>query len=855
LSENKKDEEIIEEADAALTTEEEETLDETTEGPVTELETTDEEVEEAPEEEELEEAFEEFAEETEEEEEPVEEVEAEKTEEVDVEEEAEEEEVIELETEPSEELDIPAIPVESEIEEEEPEEELKIPDAEAIEAEVIDDEDVLEAKPRRKKKKKKSTWPLFWIGLAVGLIIAVGAEILFTIPYWNTGASSPELYYAEVVILLIAFMLPGLFSRSILKGIFGGFILFVISFGLPFLMLVFNVIILNPMTPLLSSSLFAIDAYDLFKDMFNLTLTVQEWMKWIIGLIDLVIMFALTVIIVTLTTGLVKVVTRPKKKVGHWIGIPLLSIGIIVFTIFMPLALSSTYGIIHASTSFLAGSSYFVTGLSSFQNSNGSLETLENDPLLEDGLEKASEWFNISYVHYDGLRNIGVISFVALVAGQYRPLIEAGDQLALASLAFTQVLYPLFLGIAAISDSLGSATDNLVNFGTSPSSIPYGDKTIRAQAVNQTKLDELKASILATITSLEDAETALDIVNNKLETKDVLGAFEETEALLAGIKTESMNPQVGGIIDNIRGQLTSFKGNLIGFTEFINFTSHALTPTKEILWTSYFSLVGNEYLKNYDFVTAYDAYDNATEHVALIDPADLAFVSTTTLGGIFAVNITEGFSTMLEDLVALMDPLLNEQKFFAQTYIGLNANLDYLALDNFTITDVDYGLTTIAAVNVSAELTRSFGIIAQAEADSFTLKLQDNSYGSFFNTTGGNFYEALTDDFKAADFGDKTYSLVQVMGNLIKGFEEYSVLNYMDAEVSLLLADTIMQTEIATAILVDTPTFFVDLLAHWDSAISTIRDIVIANSADLSAIVVVTDIRNALFILHTNVVI
>lgn len=865
MSKKKEDKEVIEETDTALTSEEEETEDETTEEPVTELESTDEEVEEAleevKEEEELEEAFEEFAEETETveeepEEEPVEEVEVEKTEEVDVEEEveAEDEEVIELETEPSEELEIPAIPMETEIEEEEPEEELAIPDDEAIDAEVIDEEEVLEAKPRR--RKKKSVWPQFWIGLAIGLVIAVAAEVLFTIPYWKTGTSSPEMFYIEVVVILIAFMIPGLLTRSIQKGILGGFILFAISFGLPFLMSVLGYEILNPMTPLLASTDFAISAYTVFQDMFSLSLVIAPWMQWIIGIIDLLVMFILTVLVVTLTAWLLKVVTRPTKKVGHWIGIPFLSLGIIVFTIFMPLVLSSTYGVIHASTSFLAGSSYFVEGLSTFEGSGGSLSTLQTNQSLEDGLLQASEWFNISYIHYGGLRNIGVISFAALVAGQYRPLIEAGDQLALASLTFTKVLYPLFLGIASITDSLGNATSNLVNFGTSTSPPAYGDKAIGAQAVNQTKLAELKSSILATVSSMEIAKEALEIVKKELEKedvegKDVEGKFEDAEAILAGIETDTMLDQVAGIIDNIRVQISNFKGYLTGFTDFINFTSNALEPTKNILLTAYYSIVGNEYLKNYDFVNAFDAYDNATEHVALIELD--GYTPSSTLGDFFSVQITEEFSTMLEDLVALMDPLLNEQKYFAETYIGINEQLDLLATDDYNITNIDFGLTSIDAANTSADLTRSFGIIAQSEADYFKTQLETNAYGSFFNTTGGNFYSTLTDDFKAADFGEKTYSLVQAMSYLIRGCEEYSLVNWGGAQGFILQADTIMQTEIITALLPGTPTYFEEYLVHWSTSLNAIRDTILLNdpgTVDYST--AVDDIINALTTLRTG---
>ena len=856
MSKDKKDEEIIEEADTALTSEEDETENETNEEPADQLETTEDEaeetIEEAPEEEkeeELEEAFEEFADETEtieEEEEPIEEAEVEKAEEVDVEEEveAEEEEVIELETEPSEELDIPAIPMETEVEEEEPEEELTIPEDEAIEAEVIDDEEIFEAKV---KKKKKSNWPLFWIGLAIGLIVAVGAEVLFTIPYWNTGTSSPDLYYIEVVVLLIAFMIPGMLSRSIQKGILGGFILFAVSFGLPFLMQLLGYVVLNPMTPLLASTQFTIDAYAVFQSMFNLTLDLSSVTLWIWA-IDLFLMFILMVIVVTLTSWLIKNVTLPKKKVGHWIGIPFLSIGIIVFVIFMPIVLSSTYGIIHASTSFLAGSSIFVDGLSTFQNSNGSLQTLQNNQTLEDGLFQAGKWFNISYVHYDGLRNIGVINFAALVAGQYRPLIEAGDQLALATLAFTQVLYPLFLGIAAITDSLNNATSNLVNFGTSSSSSSaYGDNVMGIQAVNQTKLDELKNSILSTVTSLENAEAALGIVRDKLEEANVLGAFDEAEALLGGITTETMLPAIGNVINDIRNQLSGFKGHLIGFTDFINFTANALVPTKEILWTSYYALVGNEYLKNYDFINAYDAYDNATEHVALIDLD--GYTAPSTLGDVFSVQITEGFSTMLEDLVNLMDPLLNEEKHFAETYIGINTNLDLLASNDYNISEVDFSLTTIDTVNISADLTRSFGYTAQTQADALKFNLENNTYGSFFNTTGGNFYKTLTDDFKAADFGEKTYALVQVISYMFRGCEEYSLSNFGGAQGFMAQANLIMQTEIAGNILPGTPIYFEEYLLHWNTSIIAIKD-TIDTELDLST--GVNEIMAVLTILHTD---
>jgi hypothetical protein len=313
-----------------------------------------------------------------------------------------------------------------------------------------------------------------------------------------------------------------------------------------------------------------------------------------------------------------------------------------------------------------------------------------------------------------------------------------------------------------------------------------------------------------------------------------------------------MIPQVGDIINNIRDRLTEFKGQLTGFTDFISFTNSALVPTKEILWTSYYSLVGNEYLKNYDFVNAFEAYDNATEHIAIIDLE--GYEAPSTLGNIFSVQITEGFSLMLEDLVALMDPLLNEQKYFAQTYIEINEQLNLLASDGYNITNVDFGLISFDAANTSADLTKSYGYIAQVEADNFKLNLEENTYGSFFNTTSGNFYKSLTDDFKAADFGEKTYSLVQVMDYLLRGCEEYSLSNWGGAQGFILQADLVMQTEIIAVINPDTPLYFEEYLAHWNASITAIRDTIMLNdpTTPVDYAIGVNDIIAALTMLHID---
>ncbi|MFW9924165.1 MAG: hypothetical protein ACFFDW_12850, partial [Candidatus Thorarchaeota archaeon] len=323
-------------------------------------------------------------------------------------------------------MDIPTIPSTPKFDELETEEqmdtEVEISTEEVAEVQLEEESfEVKEKKPVKKKKKakQKKTLP-FIIGFGIGLIVAVTAEILFSIPAWNNGTSSPDLYYIEMVIILITLMLPGLLTRSIQRGLIGAVLIFAIAFGLPFLAIPAGIVILNPLTPLFSSTDFALDAYDIFQSLFNIQFDFSVIQKWI-WIIDLIIMFILMVVVVTIASALIKNISFPKKKAKHWVAIPLLSLGLIVFTIFTPIVYSSTYGIIQASTSFLAGSTQLSNAYGIFQGNVLDMETqnLEVEALLLD----SAKWFGISELNYQGLRNIGIINLAVLISGQYGPLI------------------------------------------------------------------------------------------------------------------------------------------------------------------------------------------------------------------------------------------------------------------------------------------------------------------------------------------------------------------------------------------------------------------------------------------------
>ncbi len=733
-----------------------------------------------------------------------------------------EEEVEEVSEEEAEiELDIPTIPL--------PDEKPIDFDEEGQVAEIDAEEHTFEVteikEPKKKKKKKrKKQNTSFWIGFGIGLFIAILAEILFTIPLWKNGAGSPDLYYIELVVVLIALMIPGLASRSIQKGLIGALIIFTVTFALPFITLIFNLSLLNPLTPLFASTDFALGAYEAFQSLFNVNFDFGRIQTWV-WIIDLVLMFVLMVIVVTIAAALTKNIAKPKKKVGNWIGIPLLSIGLIIFAVFTPILFSSTYGIIQASTAFLAGSSQLTTAFTSF-------EDLDNNPSIlgeniEGNLQDAGYWFNISQINYQGLRNIGVINFAVLVSGQYGPLIEAGDQLALATLSFTHVLYPLFSGIFQLTNSFNNATGSMADFGQSSSASPFiGDGDTNYLADNVTNTDDLRASIRSSIEGMEAAQENLNYALNVLETADVSGSFDEVAESLSELDLSTFPEKISDVISQLQDKLGEYRGHLDGLQSFVRFANESLTPTKEMLWISYYALVGNDYLKNYRFVEAYEAYENATMKIADIrSKGGIQDFDPGTLGAIFAVEITDGFSLMLTDLLDLMDPLLNEQKSFASTYIGITSVLSIFSTEGNDILAVDYTASPMPSIIADATDTKNFGDLADIAAISFRNKINANEYGSFFNDIGADFEKTLISDFKPKEFGNYTAQLADATGLLWTACEEYKATDYVSAQTTMDSAESILITDIFSNL--DTeliPDYFESYLAVWRDAFTAISN-------------------------------
>lgn len=817
MSEEKDTEEIIEETEepeTTLTTEEEEEI--------------------------LEEPIE--AEETEDE--PLE-IEEEESIEAETTEEAEEIEV-EEEIEVDEELEIPEIPLEEEAEEPlEVEEEFEIPEIpleyeeeEMIEAEELDaepeeeedivvDEEVVEAeevKPVKKRKKRKKRSRKMLTGLVIGVLAALVIEVSFSIPFWLNGVSRPDLYYIELVLILIAMALPGLFSRSVLEGLLGGFIVFLVAFIPPLVMSLAGAnYILNPLTPLFSSVDYSIPAFDAFKSLFPALAAINfESVRYWIWIIDLVLMFILVVLVVVIATALVKSITIKKKKAGHWIGIPLLSIGLIIFAIFTPIIFSSTFGIVQASSSFLGGTAKIQDAYAVIDTEGMTTQSLQDFNGL---MAEANQMMGDAQLNFQGLRNIGLFNLMTLIPNnQYSPFIEAGDQLALATLALTDVLIPLFNGIFELTSSLTNATDSMADFGTSPSLIPtgFGITDLGTNAFED--VADLKSKIIAAIDGLTAAEEALVEAQINLEAGYFDEAFAGISETLAKIDTTKLpgflSEGIAGIISEIGG----YGSYITGFSDLLTYTTDNIAPTKNILWTAYNTIEGNEFLKYNKFTDAKGSFQQAVNNVTGLSLG--TYTPTGNLTGIFTADMADDYSDLLNDLLGLMVPLLNEELYYAMTLEGIGTMIDTFYAEAL-LTDVVFG--SLYDPTSDANTTATFGILADEQLTSFSAKVATQAYGPTFTGVGASLENVLTKDFRPLEFGEITNQTAKAISSFKLGCEAYANQNFIDDIGYLDAANKTIIEDVQQNLIGSDPQYLHDYINSWSQAIEDIRAIMVAN--------------------------
>jgi len=743
--------------------------------------------------------------------------------------EEEQEEVTPIEAkEISEELSIPEIPSEEAMETEEEEiamevETLETEEIESTEEELEAEDYGFEAKKAKPSKKRKKKGMSFALSTLIGLGLALLVEFLFSIPLWMGGVGRPDLFYIELVLMLIVMTIPGLFTRSIQKGVLGAFLIFIVSFASPLLLSILGLkILLSPLTPLFASTDFSLDAFQVFKSLFTAldNLPIEQIQKWI-WIVDLVLMFILVIFVVVIGTALIKSITKKKKKAGIWIAIPLLSVGLIIFAIFTPIIFSSTYGIIQASTSFLAGSAKMQQAYGVFEES-GSTPSTQAMEWIQNNLTEANYWLNISQVNYQGLKNIGIINIAIMLSGQYGPLIEAGDQLALATLAMTGLLLPLFTGIYDLTQSLHNATDDMANFGSSSSSSSTSgviDDSSRTSIKSLAQAEELKASIIKAIQGLDRAEEALNIIQQRIAQQDIQGSFDEVKEKLKSINVDILPAQVKSIIEEIRNKLDQFDGQLEGFVNFISYTADNLEPTKKILWTAYNTIVGNEYLKLRQFNNATKAFTNAYGNVTSISGI-ATYTPSENLSGIFAVQITEEFTLILNDLVQLMTPLLQEEIAFAQTYDSITKTMRVFAAA-IDISHVNY--SSIQAPIALGQEAEMYGGETQIALDFFRANIQDSAYGTMFTKVGVNFDKILTDDFRPQSFGNTTKFMAEIVDYYLISCESYSNQYFTEAINNITIADSIMTNDLLPLLLPDDPRYLQDYYNNWSLALGDIK--------------------------------
>ncbi|MFW9924979.1 MAG: hypothetical protein ACFFDW_17010, partial [Candidatus Thorarchaeota archaeon] len=412
-------------------------------------------------------------------------------------------------------------------------------------------------------------------------------------------------------------------------------------------------------------------------------------------------------------------------------------------------------------------------------------------------------------------------------------------------------LYPLFLGIFELTNSFNQATSSMANFGQSESPMLYPDSSSRNQITATNDTEQLKVDLLSSIEGLDNAQAALDIVLTNIETKDISAIFADVGVAFDGLDLEKFPVKVADIITQMEDRLMEYEGELAGLIDFIEYTSLSLGPTKDLLWISYYNIVGNDFIKKYDFVSAYEAYFNASE---IIDSMDIIpdFTPNPALADVFAVQLTDGFSTLLQDMFNMMDPIIDEEMFFAQTYSEISTMMGIFASDSNNITEIDY-TTPIVDISYSATNTRDIGLIAEDKVISFRNNVTINKYGDSYQSIGQDIVGIFTEDFKPEEFGEYTYQISETMRYFWQGCKSYQMEYYDFARDNLTNAYDIIQNNIIAFIVPDDfPDYYETYLYAWGNAITLVSN-TMTNIYDkyLGS----TDIKNALDNLQTSIAI
>jgi len=668
-------------------------------------------------------------------------------------------------------------------------------------------------------------------GLIVGVLAALVIEVSFSIPFWLNGVSRPDLYYIELVLILIAMALPGLFSRSVLEGLLGGFIVFLVAFIPPLVLSLANLnYILNPLTPLFSSVDYSIPAFEVLVNLFPALGTYSfSTLKWWIWIIDLVLMFILVVLVILVATALIKSITIKRKKAKHWIGIPFLSIGLIIFVIFTPIIFSSTYGIIQASSSFLGGSAKMQLAYTTIADQGMSTQSLQD---FTDLMAEANLMMGNAQLNFQGLRNIGLFNLMTIIPNQFSSFIEAGDQLALATMALTDIIIPLFNGIFDLTSSLSNATGSMADFGTSPSMIlaDFGNSGITKNDLAD--VEALKLKIIDAIDDLTDVETTLTDVLADLETGDLDVAFDGVNEALAQINITKLPKRLRDPISEVIDEVGGFKDQITGFSELLEYTTNQIEPTKRILWTAYNTIDGNENLKYNKFTDAKNAFQQGVNNVTGLTIG--TYTSTVNLTGFVSDELAGDYSDLLNDLLGLMDPLLNEELNYATTLEEIDTVIfEFDDAPNLTFADYVNIKANMTSAITHANTTAVFGISANNELNYINNKINTSAYGPTFSVIGADLRDTLTKDFRPLEFGEITEQTTNAIWNFVLGCEAYALQNFAE-DIGYLDAALGIIDHVQLDLISSDPQYLHDYFDIWEQAIEDIRTIMINNHDALS---------------------
>jgi hypothetical protein len=553
--------------------------------------------------------------------------------------------------------------------------------------------------PGRPKKKDGS--PLFLIGI----LIAIGFSAVVMIIFHFIGAAyNPGLGYIEIVLLLLATTIPGLFVRKVGKGILGGMIIFGLQFFIP--LIIFYASGQNP-AAFFSPYYFFLNILGLFNKAIVEVLGFQnipippeveqiynQYGSYtsFIWLLDLLIMFGVMLTLVIASSWLgANLFTEKAKSFWTWFVLPFQVIFIIANLTIVPWLMVSTSSFAQIGASLAAGGANIADSAMPLVENSTDFDSLDFDDLLAK-MDLADEWFTIAQDNYKGLNDIWYFDLLRAVTGRYSFAVDILNYTLTAGFELIGALKPFAHGLFDNSNNTGVEVDGFYYQFDDFMGIYEELSSTFNMTANATKPSETFLSNIENNVTLitDDVEYLIDeyfdeVLEHILVADQVLGQIDPNN-----LRNVGGNAYIEDLLNQGADGLESIINVTNDYRLLLPIAIDLVTESPHLIRGMLNMLIGNiRLLMGYQFDQSQVYLTNATNELSYID----AIFTPTREAELANSTVALGFFHFFDDLLDLFSSIIGEEGYLSGAMDNTIKALDEFyddGINNISLASTDF---------------------------------------------------------------------------------------------------------------------------------------------------------------------